>query len=368
LIHPISYIPRFHPVYTLPLTQPFASPPFEFQPPLFGFACDWLLQDTKELQGLSPNDTAAQKLHSELSAAYRQQLARIVAAQQQQTQEEQQEPESTKSAAAEAGTAGADDAAEPAAAAAAGTASEVVPKVRFQRIVITESDGSGSDSDEDDSSSEEGEVLLELPGGMVGTHTAAAASAAQVPAAAKPAARVITQQHSAPAATGSNSSNSSSKPAPQRVLSAPKTTLEFVTTAKSLLSPAATAAAAAAAAVKGPGRTAAAASNSTQPGQSQQQQQLGQYVRLLEPSRYKAVFKSSMAPEVLQLLLKGLRQVAAEDPAFAQAGLSALTDVARFDIVYPMADKATRALAQEVVQQVAAAGGDVSGLSKKYRL
>lgn len=332
------------------------SPPAQpFPPPHFGFACDWLLQDTKELQGLSPNDTAAQKLHSELSAAYRQQLARIVAAQQQQTQEEQQEPESsTKSAAAEAGTAGgADAAAEPTAAAA-----EVMPKVRFQRIVITESDGSGSDSDGDDSS-DEGELLLELPGGMPGTHQAAAA-AAQTTAAAKPAAKVPMQHHSAPAAAAAAAG--SSKPAPQRVLTAPKTTLEFVTTAKSLLSPAATAAAAA---VKGPGRTTAAASNSTQPGQ---QQQLGQYVRLLEPSRYKAVFKSSMAPEVLQLLLKGLRQVAAEDSAFAQAGLSALTEVARFDIVYPMADKATKALAQEVVQQVAAAGGDVSGLSRKYRL
>jgi len=211
------------------------------------------------LQGLSPNDTTAQKLHTELRAAYRQQLARIVAAQQQQTPEEQQqqEPESTKSAVAgTAGTAGGDDAAEPAAAAATGTAAatEVVPKARFHRIVITESDGSASDSDGDDSSTEEGEVLLELPGGMGGTYTAAVA--AQVPAAVKPAAQVVTQLHNAPAATGSNSS-SSSKPAPQRALTAPKTTLEFVTTAKSLLSPGySVATAAAAAAVKGPGAAA----------------------------------------------------------------------------------------------------------------
>jgi hypothetical protein len=150
----------------------------------------------------------------------------------------------------------------------------------------------------------------------------------------------------------------SAKVNPQRTLVAPKSATEFLTVAKSLLPPKGVTA--------GVNRP---QSGTTQPQQQQQQQgQLGQYVKLLEPSQYPVVFKSGLTPNDAPLLLQGLQQIAADDPGFAEQCIRALPKVPRFEMVYTMLDKGSKGIVRDMVGQLEAAGRDVSGLKGSYRL
>jgi hypothetical protein len=304
------------------------------------------LQDLKTLrESGATSDPSVDKLHVEVAEAFKQQLQRVVQASKQQPQPDAAGDTSPTPAAAE------------------GTAA--TPVVRLHRIVIDETDGSDSEDALDHaadarrvvgSSSDDGEVLLNvLP--------AAAAAAKPQPAAAAGSGRAATGSTQAagqqareaepPAAAAASRS-----PAHARVLSAPKTATEFLTTAKSLLAPAATTAAAAA--VKG--RSVGGAV------QAQQQEQLAEYIRLLDPSHYAKVFKSGFDANAMPLLLQGLAQISHTDCDFAERGLAALAKVDRFAIVYPMLGKASQGLAADIVGQLQAAGRDVKGLKSSYRL
>jgi hypothetical protein len=288
------------------------------------------VQDTKQLQILNPRDDFIKKLQEELAEAYKQQLHSIVRAQKQQG-----EPDAFDEAAAPA-------------AAAASQSDEPAPVVRVHRFAIVETDG--SDSDEEggsDSSSSDGSSGSSGSGG----------SGSVVPVAPKARPAAAAAAAAAPEPPAAAAAAAKAKPVPQRTLSAPKSATEFLTTAKSLLLPPA--------AVTKPQ---AGTTQATQQPQQQQDGQLGQYVKLLEPSQYPVVFKTGLNPNDAPLLLQGLQQIAAEDLGFAEQGLRALVKVPRFGVVYAMLGKGSKGLVREMVGQLEAAGRDVSVLKSAYKL
>jgi hypothetical protein len=264
------------------------------------------LQDLKDLRlGSTACDPSVAKLQAELADAYKQQLQRLVHASTQQEAEQGDTP--TASAAA---------------------AGEGAPVVRLHRIVIEETDGSDSEEEEENEKNSAG------PGAPGGSAVSRKGQAAPAPA---PGA----------AAAAAAAAAAISMAAKQRVLTAPKTATEFLTTAKSLLSPAMGA-----------------------KGAATEAQQLGEYVKLLPASQYGSVFKAGLDARDMPLLLRGLHEVGTRqgDLAFAEQGLAALSRVQRFGIVYPMLDRGSKGLVREVVEQLEAGGRDVGELRRSYRL
>jgi hypothetical protein len=306
------------------------------------------LQDLKTLRESSgaTSDPSVDRLYVEAAEAFKQQLQRVVQASKQQSQPDAAEGMSPTPA-------------------VEGTAA--TPVVRLHRIVIEETDRSDSEDVSDHaadaegrdvgSSSDNADVLPSVLRATAPAKPQPAAAAVSVRAASGSTQRAADQQAQEVKPPAAAAAAASKAPAQARVLSAPKTATEFLTTAKSLLAPAAATA------------TAAAVKGRSVPGavQAQQQERLAAYIRLLDPSQYAGVFKAGFDAQAMPLLLQGLAKISLTDLDFAERGLAALAKVDRFAIVYPMLGKA-KGLAAQIVGQLQSVGRDVEGLKSSYRL
>jgi hypothetical protein len=313
------------------------------------------LQEAKQLLADSPNDASLQRLLAELKQAYAKQVEQAVQAAKQQDKpqqsmfEEEQnlEQQQRKQQGSAAG---------PAAAAA-----EAVTRVQHHRIVIE--DGSESDSEEEDNL-QPAAAVQQAPqheNGSNGQQSGSAAASAAAPAAQKessggriapPAAAAAHGTAKAPTAALTAAVPAAAEAATERLVqqlaqkqpSAPKTAVEFITTAK-LLSTAA----------KGGGSSSEA---------------LGLYVRQLDPATYKAVFKRDLSEGLIRWLVQGLQALVSQEPLFVQQALLALSKVERFGMVLPMAaaNKGTKAALQGLLDKLIAAGVDMATLRAVYKL
>lgn len=99
-------------------------------------------------------------------------------------------------------------------------------------------------------------------------------------------------------------------------------------------------------------------------------QALGQYVRQLDPAKYKAVFKRELSEGLIRWLVQGLQALVGQEPQFVAAALLQLSQVERFSMVLPMAaaNKGTKAALQALLDALAAAGQDMAPLRAVYKL
>lgn len=97
---------------------------------------------------------------------------------------------------------------------------------------------------------------------------------------------------------------------------------------------------------------------------------LGQYVRQLDPAKYKAVFKRELSEGVMRWLVQGLQAIVGQEPQFVAHSLLQLSQVERFGMVLHMAaaNKGTKAALQELLDELEAAGQDMASLRALYKL
>jgi hypothetical protein len=324
------------------------------------------LQEVKQLLADSPNDASLQRLLTELKQAYAKQVEQAVQAAKQQDkpqqslfeEEEDAEQEQRKEQGSVAG---------PAAAAAA---AEAVTRVQHHRIVIEDDSESGSDEQEDDNVKPAAAAVQQQAqapqheNGSSGQQQGTAAASAAAPAAPAAAAQkepscgkvapsaAAAGTAKAPAAAAAAAAPAAAEAATERLVqqlaqkqpSAPKTAVEFITTAK-LLSFAA----------KGGGSSS---------------ELLGLYVRQLDPAKYKAVFKRDLSEGLIRWLVQGLQALVSQEPQFVAHALLQLSKVERFGMVLPMAaaNKGTKAVLQGLLEKLAAAGVDMTPLRAVYKL
>jgi hypothetical protein len=268
---------------------------------------------------LQPSSDAAQRLQEGLKGQYKQQLHNLLTAkaQQQQQQDEKESKEGEDVPAAAAAATGASAAEDTAAAAAAAAAAAPVPVpapepvVHIHRVQIVEV----SDDEDEDYAGGSGSIEDVLPKG-------AEVLLRVTPPQQQPA------QPKQEAAAGSSKAGGKAGTQSAHKLTAPRTSAEFTTTARSLAG-------------------------------SGDAQQLGAYVQLLQPGQYGALFRNNLDPQSLGLMLQGLEQLSAREPGAAHSGLAALTRVPRFSFVWAMADGGSKARAQALLEQLAASGRDV---------
>jgi hypothetical protein len=340
--------------HTSPLKKPVLK--------LFANCAVFRLQDLKQLLADNPSDASLQRLVADLKQAYAKQVQQAVQAAQQQGKPQQSDFEFDEVAEEQQAQAGS-----PAAeAAAAAAAAEPVSHVQRHRIVIEETDGSGSEDEEDacfvPAAAAAAATAVQQPQAVrvsdsndrqqdtatTSAQTAVAAAAGQQPSGGKAAASSV----AAPNGTASSVPRAAAAASQRLVqqLSAkqpnpPRTATEFISTAKLL--------------------SAAKGSSSSSSSQG-----LGQYVRQLDPAKYKAVFKRELSEGLIRWLVQGLQALVGEDPQFVAQALLQLSTVERFGMVLPMAaaNKATTAALQGLLDKLAAAGQDMAPLKAVYKL
>jgi hypothetical protein len=308
------------------------------------------LQELKQLLADSPNDVSLQRLVAEYTQAYAKKVQQAVLAAQQQNKP-QQLTEFEEDAAAEQQQVQAATAAGAAEAAAV----EPLSQVQHHKILIEETDGSGSESDEEDARSApaaaaaaQQPLSLQQPSSVdkvqqdanAGPAAAATGAAEQQPASSKPAARAAEVTAAAVPRAAAAATERLVQQLTAKQANPPKTATEFINAAK-LLS-----------AAKG--------------GSSQT---LGQYVRQLEPAKYKTVFKRELSEGLIRWLVQGLQAIVVQEPEFVAQALLQLSHVERFAMVLPMAasNKATKAALQGLLDKLAAAGQDMAPLKAAYK-
>jgi hypothetical protein len=291
----------------------------------------WCLhvQDVNKVITDSPSDApAAAKLKAELDEMWRKHLEQLVRQQKQQQQQQTSPLKETVDADAtlagsDAGHAGADGG--PDSSARDSNDGCAVLPVQRHAIVIDETDGSESTEEAEEEGEEEQEASAELQQQSVSAagedHLPTASQSSAVAGAGQRAAQHILQH-----------------------LTAPRSSQDFCKTAKML--------------------------DATQPGGHQQ---LGQYVKLLHPGSYKAVFKRDLSEQALQHIVAGLAVLVMDEPSFVGHALLQLTQVERFNIVLHMvlASKTGQRLKSQlqlVMQQLQDAGQEVADLKRLYRL
>lgn len=326
------------------------------------FATAGCLQEAKQLQRENPNDSAVQRLISDLKVAYSKHLHNIVAQQSQATQQDQQQQQAQQQTIQQQEAEQEAEESKPSA-----SSSEPVSQVHRHRIVIEETDDSGSEEEEQNNRQQADAAAAAIgheANGEQGEYSENHSKQQQQQEApqrqqAKPVVMSTFQQngncvHAASPAAASLTAKAVQQVLQQKQLTAPKSAVEFLRVAKSLCSASGSTAATTAAdgaAVQGP-------------------QQIGQYVKLVEPSKYTTVFKRDLSDAVVEFLLLGLREAAESDPNFATQALQQLSKVERFGIVMSMASRKKRVSEslQHIMQQLTAAGQPVEELKAMYKV